>query len=74
MAWTRLSVSAVTVFLAGSVIAHRLSTVRAADLILVVEHGRIVQRGTHAELLARGGRYAELYETQFGTQDQAVAA
>ena len=56
------------------VIAHRLSTVRAADLILVVEDGRIVQRGTHAELLARGGRYAELYETQFGTQDQAVAA
>jgi len=56
------------------VIAHRLSTVRAADLILVVEDGRIVQRGTHSELLARGGRYAELYETQFGSQDQAVAA
>ncbi len=49
------------------VIAHRLSTIRAADLILVVEDGRIVERGTHADLLARGGRYAELYRTQFGT-------
>ncbi|MDT5077274.1 MAG: hypothetical protein QOJ80_1911 [Mycobacterium sp.] len=47
------------------VIAHRLSTVRAADLILVVEAGHIVERGTHRQLLGRGGRYAELYETQF---------
>ena len=47
------------------VIAHRLSTVRAADLILVLEDGHIVQRGTHAELLAQGGRYEELYRTQF---------
>jgi ATP-binding cassette, subfamily B, bacterial len=47
------------------VIAHRLSTIRAADQILVVEAGRIVERGTHIELLARGGRYAELYRTQF---------
>jgi ATP-binding cassette subfamily B protein len=51
------------------VIAHRLSTVRAADLILVLEDGRIVQRGTHSELLAAGGRYEELYRTQF---DQPV--
>ena len=43
------------------VIAHRLSTIRAADLILVVEDGRIVERGRHDELLAAGGRYAELY-------------
>jgi ABC-type multidrug transport system fused ATPase/permease subunit len=47
------------------VIAHRLSTIRRADAILVVEGGRIVERGTHAELLAAGGRYAELYRTQF---------
>ncbi|MFD8868808.1 ABC transporter ATP-binding protein [Streptomyces sp. NPDC059590] len=47
------------------VIAHRLSTVRAADLILVVENGRIVERGTHTALLASGGRYEELYRTQF---------
>ncbi|MTE20350.1 ATP-binding cassette domain-containing protein [Streptomyces sp. TRM43335] len=48
------------------VIAHRLSTIRAADLILVVEDGRIIERGTHEDLLAAGGRYLELYRTQFG--------
>ncbi|WP_406183898.1 ABC transporter ATP-binding protein [Streptomyces albidoflavus] len=47
------------------VIAHRLSTVRTADRILVVEDGRIVEQGTHTALLAREGRYAELYRTQF---------
>jgi ATP-binding cassette subfamily B protein len=47
------------------VIAHRLSTVRNADAILVVDDGRIVQRGTHAQLLAEGGLYADLYRTQF---------
>jgi ABC-type multidrug transport system fused ATPase/permease subunit len=55
------------------VIAHRLSTIRAADLILVVEDGRIVQRGTHDELLTQGGRYEELYRTQF-EQKLATAA
>ncbi|WP_051807750.1 ABC transporter ATP-binding protein [Streptomyces sp. NRRL F-2664] len=54
------------------VIAHRLSTVQAADLILVVEDGRIVERGTHTDLLAAGGRYEELYRTQFAAADTPV--
>jgi ABC-type multidrug transport system fused ATPase/permease subunit len=55
------------------VIAHRLSTIRAADQILVVEDGRIVERGKHAELLAANGRYGELYRTQFADEPLAVA-
>ena len=51
------------------VIAHRLSTIRSADQILVVEDGRVVERGRHGELLTAGGRYAELYETQFASQE-----
>jgi ATP-binding cassette subfamily B protein len=47
------------------VIAHRLSTILAADLILVLDYGRIIERGTHGELLAKNGLYAHLYETQF---------
>jgi ATP-binding cassette subfamily B protein len=47
------------------VIAHRLSTILAADVILVMDQGRLVERGTHEELLAEGGLYADLYETQF---------
>ncbi|MEV6955893.1 ABC transporter ATP-binding protein [Streptomyces sp. NPDC051183] len=56
------------------VIAHRLSTVHAADLILVVEEGRIVERGTHSGLLAAGGRYEELYRTQFAPADASDGA
>ncbi|MDL9938405.1 ABC transporter ATP-binding protein [Gordonia sp. ABSL1-1] len=50
------------------VIAHRLSTIRAADEIAVLEGGRVVERGNHPTLLARGGRYAELYRTQFADE------
>jgi ATP-binding cassette subfamily B protein len=56
------------------VIAHRLSTVREADLILVVDGGRIVERGTHDELLFAGGLYAELYRTQFADQAEGNGA
>jgi ATP-binding cassette subfamily B protein len=51
------------------VIAHRLSTIREADQILVIDDGRVVERGRHDELLAEGGLYSELYHTQFARQD-----
>ena len=51
------------------VIAHRLSTVREADMILVLDHGRIVEQGRHDDLLSAGGQYAELYRIQFEGQD-----
>ncbi len=54
------------------VIAHRLSTILSADLILVLDEGQIVQRGTHRELLAEGGLYRQLYERQFAVVDGAV--
>jgi ATP-binding cassette subfamily B protein len=54
------------------VIAHRLSTILRADMILVMNRGRIVERGTHDELLAQGGLYAQLYETQFSRERETV--
>ncbi len=56
------------------VIAHRLSTIRSADQILVLEAGKVVERGTHAELMARSGRYAELHHTQFDQPTTEVVA
>jgi len=55
------------------VIAHRLQTIMAADQICVVDHGRIVERGRHEELIARRGRYHSLYETQFEDRRAAIA-
>ncbi|WP_280268603.1 ABC transporter ATP-binding protein [Nocardia wallacei] len=56
------------------VIAHRLSTIRNADQILVLEEGRIIERGAHGQLLAAGGRYSELYRTQFADDSDAPVA
>jgi ABC-type multidrug transport system fused ATPase/permease subunit len=50
------------------VVAHRLSTVRQADLLLVMQNGEIVERGRHDELVTRGGHYARVCELQFGAQ------
>src|SRR5690606_31512356 len=55
------------------VIAHRLSTVRNADQILVIDRGRIVERGTHAALIARGGTYERLYRMQFDEEGSSAA-
>lgn len=52
------------------VIAHRLATIRAADNILVISNGKLIEQGTHEELIARGGEYSKLYEIQFGTRGE----
>jgi ATP-binding cassette subfamily B protein len=59
------AMDALTVGRTSFVIAHRLSTIKNADMILVMRSGDIVERGTHEELLARGGFYADLYNSQF---------
>jgi ATP-binding cassette subfamily B protein len=51
------------------IIAHRLQTIKNADLILVVNEGKIIERGTHAELIRKGGMYCEMYTLQFGTEN-----
>ena len=59
------AMDALTVGRTSFVIAHRLSTIRDADMILVMNHGDVIERGTHEELLAAGGFYADLYNSQF---------
>jgi ATP-binding cassette, subfamily B, multidrug efflux pump len=54
------------------VIAHRLSTIRNADLILMMDQGRIVEKGTHDELLAAHGKYSDLYRSQFSATAVAI--
>ena len=56
------------------VIAHRLSTIRRADVIVVMEGGRIIETGNHAELLAKGGQYRRLYELQFADEEEELTA
>ena len=63
-----------TVVRGSAPIAHRLSTIREADQILVIDEGQVRERGRHDELLAAGGLYAELYQTQFASQEALPAA
>jgi ABC-type multidrug transport system fused ATPase/permease subunit len=56
------------------VIAHRLSTIRRANTIVVMESGRIIEMGSHSELLAKGGQYKRLYELQFADEEEALVS
>jgi ABC-type multidrug transport system fused ATPase/permease subunit len=56
------------------IIAHRLSTVQRADRLIVLDRGRIIEEGNHAELLRRGGVYARLFQLQFRSDDDVAAA
>jgi len=55
------------------IVAHRISTVKDADLICVLDHGRIIERGSHAELMRLGGAYADLYERQLLEEELAAS-
>jgi ATP-binding cassette subfamily B protein len=55
------------------IVSHRISTIKDADLIVVLEDGSIVERGTHSELITRGGLYAKLYEKQIFEQELTAA-
>jgi ATP-binding cassette subfamily B protein len=69
-AWIQAALEPLLVGRTSVVIAHRLSTILAADNILVLERGQVVEQGTHHDLLARGGLYATLYETQFRARQE----
>ena len=70
----RAALKAATATRATIIIAHRLSSLMDADEILVLDRGRVTERGTHAELLARGGQYAELYRMQADSKSAGKAA
>ena len=72
-AWFKAALARALVGRTSLVIAHRLSTIHNADLVLVLDGGRIVEQGRHADLLAADGLYAELYRTQFGRESDRTA-
>ena len=67
------SIRTVTAGRTSIIIAHRLNTIRFADRILVMQHGRVMESGSHTELMARHGVYAQLFELQYKGQDLGAA-